>query len=56
LVQFLFFKLEEEGMPTLLLQLPGLLTETAVFGSGSGLGCRLVVATAQATADKTAIF
>jgi hypothetical protein len=32
------FKLEEEGMPALLLHLPKLFAETAVFGSASGLG------------------
>jgi hypothetical protein len=56
LVHVLFFKLEEEKNPALLLHLPKLLAETTVFGSGSGLGCRLVVASPQATAGKTAVF
>jgi hypothetical protein len=43
-------------MPSLLLHLPRLFTETAVFGSALGLGCLLVVATVQVRADKTAIF
>jgi hypothetical protein len=33
-----------------------LIAETAVFGSGFGLGCWLVVGFAQARADETAIF
>jgi hypothetical protein len=52
----LIFKLEEEENTALLLHLPKLFAETAVFGSASGLGCRLVVASLQAIADKTAIF
>jgi hypothetical protein len=38
-----FFKLEEEGNTALLLHLPKLFAETAVIGSTTGLGCRLVV-------------
>jgi hypothetical protein len=34
----LFFKLEEEGKLTLLLHLPKLFAETAVFSSAFGLG------------------
>jgi hypothetical protein len=45
--QKIIFKLEEEK-PTLLLLLPKLFAETAVFGSASGLGCWLVVGFAQA--------
>jgi hypothetical protein len=48
LVGVLFFKLEEEGNTPLLLHLPKLVAETAVFGSAAGLGCCLVVAIAQA--------
>jgi hypothetical protein len=44
----LFFKLEEEEKPALLLLLPKVRAETAVFGSAVGLGCWLVVAIAQA--------
>jgi hypothetical protein len=44
---FLIFKLEEVK-PALLLHLPKLFAETAVFGSASGLGCWLVVGIAQA--------
>lgn len=44
---FLFFKLEEENT-TLLLHLPKLVAESAVFELASGLGCILVVAIAQA--------
>jgi hypothetical protein len=44
-----FFKLEEEGNAALLLHLPKLFAEAAVFGSASGFCCRLVVAIAQAT-------
>jgi hypothetical protein len=44
----LIFKLEEEENTALLLHLPALFAETADFGSVSGLGCWLVVATAQA--------
>jgi hypothetical protein len=50
------FKLEEEESPALLLLLPKLFVETAVFGSASGLGCVLVVASPQARADKTVVF
>jgi hypothetical protein len=56
LVQVLFFKLEEEEKPALLLHLPKLFLKTAVFGLASVLGCLLVVASLQATADKTAII
>jgi hypothetical protein len=56
LVQVLFFKLEEEENPALLLHLPKLFAETAVFGAASLMRCRLVVATVQAIADKTDIF
>jgi hypothetical protein len=42
------FKLEEEEKPALLLLLPKLFAETAVFGSAVGLGCRLVVGFPQA--------
>jgi hypothetical protein len=45
--QNLIFKLEEENSALLLL-LPKLFAETAVLGSAFGLGCRLVVAAAQA--------
>jgi hypothetical protein len=41
------FKIEEEK-PALLLHLPKLVAETVVFGSASGMCCRLVVATPQA--------
>jgi hypothetical protein len=44
----LFFKLEEEENPALLLHLPKLVAETPVFGSASRMGCWLVVATVQA--------
>jgi hypothetical protein len=43
-----FFKLEEEESTALLLHLPVLYAESAVFWSASGLGCILVVAIAQA--------
>jgi hypothetical protein len=43
------FELEEEGMPALLLHLLKLFTETTIFDSTAGLGCRLVVAFLQAT-------
>jgi hypothetical protein len=46
------FKLEEEGNTALLLLLPKVCAETIIFGSASGLGCRLVVAIAQAAGDK----
>jgi hypothetical protein len=39
----IFFKLEEEGMPALLLHLQKVFAEAPVFISASGLGCRLVV-------------
>jgi hypothetical protein len=45
----LIFKLEEEGNTTLLLHLLQLYAETAIFGSASDLGCRLVVKTVQPT-------
>jgi hypothetical protein len=45
------FKLEEEESTALLLHLPLLIAETAVFGSASVLGCCLVVAIAQATVN-----
>jgi hypothetical protein len=44
----LFFKLEEEENPALLLHLPKLVSETTDFGSPSRMGCWLVVATVQA--------
>jgi hypothetical protein len=47
-VQFLFFKLEEEGMPALLLHLPKIVAETADLPSAFGFCCRLVVAFLQA--------
>jgi hypothetical protein len=47
-VGFFIFKLEEET-PALLLPLPKLFAETPVFGSASGLSCRLVVGIAQAS-------
>jgi hypothetical protein len=46
---FLIFKLEEEVNTALLLHLPKVFAETTFFGSASGLGCCLVVATVQAT-------
>jgi hypothetical protein len=52
LVIVLFFKLEEEETLTLLLHLPKLFAETADFGSGSSLGCWLVVETVQPRAEK----
>jgi hypothetical protein len=52
----LFFKLEEEEKSALLLHLPKLVVETVVFGSASGMGCLLVVASPQAIADETAVF
>jgi hypothetical protein len=54
--QVLFFKLEEEGNTSLLLHLPKLLAETAVFGSASWMRCWLVVGFAQARADETDHF
>jgi hypothetical protein len=48
LSQVLIFKLEEEGMPTLLLHQRKLFAEITVFDSTVGLGCKLVVAYAQA--------
>jgi hypothetical protein len=48
----LFFKLEEEGKPALLLLLPALIAEAPVFGSASGLGCRLVEATSTSSSEK----
>jgi hypothetical protein len=53
---FFIFKLEEEEKPALLLHLPKLFAETAVFCSASGFGCRLVVAFPQGSAVETAIF
>jgi hypothetical protein len=48
-MQWIFiFKLEEEESAALLLHLPKLFAETAVLGSASGFGCRLVVAFPQA--------
>jgi hypothetical protein len=44
----LFFKLEEEEKPALLLHLPKLYAETTVFGSTSWMHCRRVVETVQA--------
>jgi hypothetical protein len=52
----LFFKLEEEENSALLLLLLKVFAETTVFGYASGSGCLLVVASSQATADKTAVF
>jgi hypothetical protein len=43
----LFFKLEEEEKPRLLLHLPKVFVKTADFASASGSGCRLVEATLQ---------
>jgi hypothetical protein len=48
--QKIIFKLEEEENAALLLHLPKLFAETAVFGSAFGLGCRVVVAAPQASA------
>jgi hypothetical protein len=56
LVRVLFFKLEEEEKPALLLHLPKLFAETADFGSASGSGYRLVVATVQAAEAETDFF
>jgi hypothetical protein len=56
LVQVLFFKLEEEEKSRLLLHLPKVFAETAVFGSVLWMRCWLVVATVQAVADKTAVI
>jgi len=42
------FKLVEEESAALLLHLPKLFAETAVFGSAYGLDCYLVVASLQA--------
>jgi hypothetical protein len=53
---FLFFKLEEEEGTALLLYLLKVFAETAVFGSASFFGCRLVVATAQAAILLSALF
>jgi hypothetical protein len=50
------FKLEEEEKPRLLLHLPKLFVDAAVFGSASGLGCWQVVAIAQVGKNKTACF
>jgi hypothetical protein len=47
LVGVLFFNLEEEVKSALLLHLPKLDAETAVFGSAFGLGCKVVVAMPQ---------
>jgi hypothetical protein len=47
LVYVFIFKLEEEGKPALLLLLPVLFAESAVLVLEFGLGCILVVATAQ---------
>jgi hypothetical protein len=44
LLGVLIFKLEEEGMLSLLLLLPALIVGDCIFGSAVGLGCRLVVA------------
>jgi len=46
--QDLFFKLEEEETPSLLLHLPALFADGCIFGSAAGLGCWLVVGVAQA--------
>jgi hypothetical protein len=43
-----YFKLVEEGNTSLLLHLLKVFAETAVLDSAFGLGCRLVVAIAQA--------
>jgi hypothetical protein len=53
---FLNFELEEEGNTALLHHLPKLFAESTVSGSAAGLGCGLVVAPVQATADKTALY
>jgi hypothetical protein len=50
------FKLVEEETPALLLHLPEVLVETTDLPSAVGLGCLLVVASPQATAEKTAVF
>jgi hypothetical protein len=50
------FKLEEEEKLALLLHLLRVFAETAVLCSVPGLGCRLVVASPQARADKTDDF
>jgi hypothetical protein len=50
------FKLEEEEKLALLLHLPKLVAETAVSTSAPGSGCRMVVASPQARADKTDDF
>jgi hypothetical protein len=43
-------------MLVLLLHLLKVIAETRVFGSASGLGCRVVVESPQAIADKIATF
>jgi hypothetical protein len=53
LSQGFIFKLEEEVKSALLLLLPGLYAESAVFELASGLGCMLVVAIAQAPMKTT---
>ncbi len=55
-IAVLIFKLEEEGMPTLLLHLPKLVAETAVFCSAAGLDRRLVVAFLQAKKRSRRLF
>jgi hypothetical protein len=48
----IFFKLEEEGKPSLLLLLPALYAESAVFEYALWTGCWLVVWIAQAVLAK----
>jgi hypothetical protein len=56
LVRVLFFKLEEEVMPALLLHLPKFFGKDCFFRSGYGMRCCLVVAVAQGPVAETAIF
>jgi hypothetical protein len=55
-IRFFVFKLEEEGMPALLLHLLKVNAETADSGSAVGFCCRLVVATVQPSVDETVVF
>jgi hypothetical protein len=50
-----YFKLEEEGIPALLLHLLLVFAETADSGCESGFCCSLVVATVQPTQQVKAI-
>jgi hypothetical protein len=50
------FRYKEEETPALLLHLPKLFAETAILYSAAGLSRLLVVASPQATAEKTAVF